>query len=88
MKYTYQTNGVCSRAINFEIDERGILTSVSFDGGCPGNTTGVSMLAVNRPAAEVAQMLRGTDCRGRGTSCPDQLARAIDYALNRQKDQL
>lgn len=84
MKYTYTTSGVCSKAIDFEIDENGILTSVKFDGGCPGNTAGVSLLAVNRPATEVAEMLRCTDCRGRGTSCPDQLARAIDVALNQQ----
>ncbi len=82
MNYIYQTKGVCSRAINFEIDENGILTAVRFDGGCPGNTTGVSMLATGRPAARVADMLRGTDCRARGTSCPDQLARAIDSALD------
>lgn len=81
-KYSYIPTGVCSRAINFEIDDNGIITALSFDGGCPGNTTGVAALALNRRATEVADLLRTTDCRGRGTSCPDQLAKALDSALN------
>lgn len=81
MHYSYKTQGVCSRAIEFDIDESGILTDIRFDGGCPGNTHGVCALARGRKAADVAAALRGTDCRDRGTSCPDQLARAIDAAL-------
>ncbi len=81
MKHSYKTHGTCSSAIEFEIDEAGILHNVKFCGGCPGNTTGVACLASGRPAREIADMLRGTDCRGRGTSCPDQLAKAIDGAL-------
>ncbi len=79
--YTCPNAGVCSRSVSFDIDDEGKLHGVRFDGGCPGNTAGVAALAEGRDAATVADALRGTDCRGRGTSCPDQLARAIDAAL-------
>ena len=81
MKITYVPTGVCSRSVSFEIDENGILHNLQFVGGCSGNTQGVSALAEGRPAAEVSKCLRGLDCKGRGTSCPDQLAKAIDEAL-------
>jgi len=81
MKCEHINHGTCSRRVTFEIDAEGILHNVCFEGGCPGNTTGVATLAEGRPAHAVATLLRGTDCRGRGTSCPDQLAIAIDEAL-------
>lgn len=81
MKCEHINRGTCSRCVTFEIDAEGLLHNVHFDGGCPGNTTGVSALAEARPARAIADLLRGTDCRGRGTSCPDQLAQAIDEAL-------
>lgn len=73
----YQTSGVCSRAIRIETED-GIVRSVHFDGGCQGNTLAVSRLAEGRPVAEVIARLRGIDCGGKGTSCPDQLARALE----------
>lgn len=75
---TYQTAGVCSRAIEYSV-ENGILTSCRFVGGCPGNTQGVAKLAVGRKIEEIIPLLKGIQCRN-GTSCPDQLARAL--ALN------
>lgn len=72
---TYKTFGVCSRSIDFEIKD-GIITYVKFNGGCLGNTTGVAKLATNRTVDEVINLLSGIECRG-GTSCPDQLARAL-----------
>jgi len=66
--------------ICIDFDQNDVITSVKFIGGCRGNTQGVAKLAVNRPAKEVADLLRGTLCRG-GTSCPDQLAKAIDKYL-------
>ena len=72
--------GVCSRAIDFKIEE-GIITSLSFDGGCDGNTHGLSKLAVGMKAEEVANRLRGTKCGFKESSCPDQLATAVDEAL-------
>ncbi len=72
---TFKTSGVCSRQIDFEV-ENNILTHVKFYGGCMGNTTGVSKLAINRPIDEVISLLEGIQCRN-GTSCPDQLANAL-----------
>lgn len=75
---TYKTTGTCSRAINYEV-ENGILTKCEFEGGCPGNTKGVAALAVGRKVEEVIGLLKGIPCRN-GTSCPDQLARALEEA--------
>ena len=72
---TYRTFGVCSRSIDFEV-ENDIVTSVKFNGGCRGNTAGVAKLAEGRHIDDVIALLSGIDCRG-GTSCPDQLARAL-----------
>ena len=81
MEFTYTTSGTCSRAISFDIDSKGIISNVRFDGGCPGNTLGLAAMCEGQNAAELAKRLRGIDCRQRGTSCPDQLARAITEAL-------
>lgn len=83
MEFTYTTGDTCSRAISFEINDEGIISNVRFDGGCPGNTTGLAALCEGQNAAAIAERLRGIDCRQRGTSCPDQLARAIAEALAR-----
>lgn len=72
---TYKTTGVCSRTINFEVDGDKV-KNVKFDGGCRGNTTGISKLAEGRTIDELISLLEGTQCRG-GTSCPDQLAQAL-----------
>lgn len=74
MRYT--TKGVCSQAIDIEVDN-GIVKSVQFIGGCHGNTQGVAALVKGMPVEEVITRLEGIDCRGRGTSCPDQLAKAL-----------
>ena len=73
---TYATQGVCARQINFEITD-GKLHNVSFTGGCPGNLLAIGKLVEGKDAKEVAEMLAGNDCRGRGTSCADQLSKAI-----------
>ena len=80
----YKTKGTCSSQIDLEI-ENGIITYCAFINGCRGNTQGVAKLATGRNAEEVKNMLRGTQCRG-GTSCPDQLARAIE-AYQQQEQQ-
>lgn len=79
-QYSYNPKGVCSVRITFDI-ENGILKNVKFERGCSGNTQGVAKLAEGMPATEVVKRLKGTDCAHRGTSCPDQLARAIELAL-------
>ena len=78
--YTYKTQGTCSKEIHFEVED-GIITSVKFLGGCPGNTLGVSTLCVGRTVEEVIKMLEGIKCGPRPTSCPDQLSKALKQAL-------
>jgi len=75
----YITNGVCSRQIEFEV-ENGIVKSVSFLGGCRGNLQAVAKLSENRPINEVISLLEGIKCRG-NTSCPDQFAKALKKYL-------
>ena len=71
----YKTSGVCSRAVKVKIDDNGVITDCAFDGGCNGNTQGVSRLVIGMNA------LKGINCNGKGTSCPDQLAKAIEQSL-------
>ena len=73
---TYKTRGVCSREIRFEIEDNKIKT-VQCIGGCSGNTQGVSRLIEGMDVDEAIRRIDGIDCGGRGTSCPDQLARAL-----------
>ena len=80
---TYQNVGTCSKSVSFELDENGVVTSCSFQGGCPGNTAGVARLAVGRKAADQIPILKGVPCRN-GTSCPDQFARALESELARR----
>lgn len=76
----YNTKGVCSRAIDFDVED-GKVVNVKFDGGCMGNTQGVASLVEGMDIHEVISRLKGIDCRGRGTSCPDQLAKALELYL-------
>lgn len=75
----YKTAGTCSSAIEYEVAD-GKVTACRFIGGCPGNTRGVAKLVVGRPVEEVVRLLKGIPCRN-GTSCPDQLARALEAKL-------
>lgn len=59
----------------------GIIKEVEIIGGCPGNTVGVSRLCAGKSIEEVIELLSGINCRGRGTSCPDQLAKALEEIL-------
>ncbi len=68
---------VCSQQIDIEL-QGDTIRSVRFTDGCHGNTQGVASLCVGMKKAEVVARLRGIDCHGRGTSCPDQLARALE----------
>ncbi len=81
MKYEYKTNGVCSRNITLEI-ENGIIRDVKFTGGCNGNLQGISALVIGQRPEDVIEKVRGIKCGFKETSCPDQLARALEQALN------
>ncbi len=81
--FTYKTKGTCSRAINIEI-ENDIIKNVEFVGGCLGNTQGVAKLCIGRKVDDVIKTLKGIQCRN-NTSCPDQLATALeDYKANQK----
>ena len=77
---THTCVGTCSRQIDIELDND-IIRSVRFTGGCDGSTQGVAALVRGLMVDEAIARLDGIDCRGRGTSCPDQLARALRQAL-------
>ena len=74
--FEYKTHGTCSTQIDLEIED-GVITACTIHNGCRGNTAGLAKMVVGRKADDVKELLRGIPCRG-ATSCPDQLARAID----------
>lgn len=80
--YIYNTKGTCSRQIRVEMDGDTI-RSVEFVGGCTGNTQGVAKLVAGRDIHEVIGLLKGIQCRG-GTSCPDQLSKALTEILEKR----
>lgn len=77
----YITHGVCSRAINFDVKD-GKVTGVRFEGGCNGNTQGVAALVEGMEVHEAIRRLNGINCGNKGTSCPDQLAHALQQYLD------
>ena len=81
MKIEFKTSGLCCRKVTLEVDENNIIQEANFEGGCNGNLGGISRLIVGQDAKEVAEKLKGTTCRSMDTSCPDQLAKAIDESL-------
>ena len=80
MKYTYRTKGTCSSTISFDLTD-GIISDVSFTGGCNGNLKAIYKLVEGKNAEEIMKILRGNTCGPRATSCADQLSRAIEEAL-------
>ena len=78
---TYSTKGTCSRQIDIEINESGIIEKVQFTGGCSGNTQGLAKLAEGMTTEEIINRLSGIRCGFKGTSCPDQLAKAVAEAI-------
>ena len=78
----YRPTGVCSQLIHVELDGTTI-KNVEFLGGCNGNTKGIAQLVRGMKAEDVIEKLKGTDCGGRGTSCPDQLAWALKQATGK-----
>ena len=82
--FIYNTQGVCSTNITFDLVEEKIY-NLKFSGGCMGNLQAISKLVEGKEARVVADVLRGNDCKGKGTSCADQLSKAIDVALAASK---
>lgn len=74
---SYQTHGTCSRQIEIDVED-GVIVNAAFIGGCSGNTQGVCALVKGMTVEEAIKRLRGIHCGPRPTSCPDQLARALE----------
>ena len=76
----YIPKGVCTRKIEYDVDANGIIHNVRFTGGCPGNLQGIAALVEGMKVEDVVKRLDGIQCR-MGTSCPDQLAKALKKVL-------
>ncbi len=79
MKYTYKTKGTCSSKIEFDIDND-VITNVTFTGGCNGNLKAVRSLVDGLTVDQIEKKVSGIRCGMKGTSCPDQLAKAVREA--------
>ena len=77
MRFTYYPMGVCSRQFIFDVED-GVVKSVEIIGGCHGNLQGISRLITGMPVEEVVSKLKGIRCGMKPTSCPDQIARALE----------
>lgn len=80
MKYSYIPSGTCSRLIEFDITDNRI-TDLRVTGGCHGNLQGIASLVQGQPVDEVISRLKGIHCGNKPTSCPDQIARALEQAV-------
>lgn len=78
----YRTHGTCSRLIHIVIDDDNIIRECDFLGGCNGNLQGITHLVIGMKAEDVIEKVKGIDCGGKGTSCPDQLSYALAQALS------
>lgn len=83
MNLEFKTKGVCARQINLEIED-GIVKDVKFIGGCNGNSSGISMLVKDMKVEDVIKKLKGIKCGFKDTSCPDQLAIALERIINEE----
>lgn len=81
MKHCFMTRGTCSRQIDYEIDDNGRVRNVSFVGGCNGNLKGIGALVDGLEPGQVIERLKGIKCGVKETSCPDQLAIALERHL-------
>lgn len=83
MRIDRKNNGTCSRSVSFDIDDNHIVTGVSFLGGCNGNLKGISALCEGQKAEDIIKRCKGITCGFKSTSCPDQLAEALEEALEK-----
>ena len=80
MSYLYKTKGTCSSQIEVTLDGD-IVKDVKFTGGCNGNLQGISRLVVGMNAQDAIERMKGIHCGPKPTSCPDQMAHALEEAL-------
>lgn len=84
MRYSYKTKNVCATRIDFDLTD-GIVSDISFYGGCNGNLKMISKLLERKKAEDIVAACEGNSCGGRPTSCADQLAQAVKAALREGK---
>ena len=83
MQINRKNSGTCSRSISFEIDNDHNVSNISFEGGCSGNLKGISALCEGQKAEDIIERCKGIRCGFKATSCPDQLAQALEEAINK-----
>lgn len=79
--YTFQPRGVCSREMQVDLDDQGVIRELRVLGGCSGNLQGIASLVKGMPAGEAVRRLKGIHCGPKNTSCPDQLALGLERIL-------
>ena len=85
MNFEYNTSGTCSKKIDIELSDDGVIKAVKFIGGCHGNLQGISALVVGMKAEDVIARIGGIRCGFKSTSCPDQLSKALKQAIAANK---
>lgn len=88
MTVTFRPQGICSQEMQIRLSEDNVIESLEIVGGCNGNSQGIAALVRGMPAQEAAKRLRGIRCGFKSTSCPDQLALALQQELDRQAEKL
>ena len=84
MTYRFRPRGVCSQEMQVDVDDQGIIQELRVLGGCSGNLQGIASLVKGMPAREAIERLKGISCGFKDTSCPDQFARNLEAALEKQ----
>ncbi len=84
MTYRFCPRGVCSQEMQVDVDDKGVIQELRVLGGCSGNLQGIASLVKGMPAREAIERLRGIRCGFKDTSCPDQFARNLEAALEKQ----
>jgi len=83
MTYSFRPKGVCSQAMQVEVNDEGVIQNLEVLGGCSGNLQGIANLVQGMPVEEAIRRLKGIRCGFKNTSCPDQLARGLEAALQK-----
>ena len=83
MRFTYYPVATCSTVIDFDMDEQGIVTNISYTNGCNGNLKAISCLVDGMSYQQIIDKCRGIVCGGKGTSCADQLSKAVELAWDK-----
>ena len=84
MTYRFRPRGVCSQEMQVDVDDKGVIQELRVLGGCSGNLQGIASLVKGMPAREAIERLNGIRCGFKDTSCPDQFARNLEAALEKQ----